>query len=125
MRYDRDPDRTAAETDDIEHVLPGGMTARGRNEVGWRVSVFCEAIPDARVMPKKYVGRGRDRRRGGNDDGAATRKRPRAPERFALAFDGPPAQDRQLVWVSAPAARKLRLRARDRRRHRVLQPLSD
>ena len=28
-----------------------------------------------------------------------------AAERFALAFDGPPEEDRPLVWVSAPAAR--------------------
>ena len=28
-----------------------------------------------------------------------------AADRFALAFDGPPEQDRPLVWVSAPAAR--------------------
>jgi hypothetical protein len=27
-----------------------------------------------------------------------------AADRFALAFDGPPEQDRPLVWVSAPAA---------------------
>ncbi len=28
-----------------------------------------------------------------------------AAHRFALAFDGPPEEDRPLVWVSAPAAR--------------------
>lgn len=28
-----------------------------------------------------------------------------AADRFALAFDGPPGDDRPLVWVSAPAAR--------------------
>jgi hypothetical protein len=28
-----------------------------------------------------------------------------AADRFALAFDGPPEDDRPLVWVSAPAAR--------------------
>jgi hypothetical protein len=28
-----------------------------------------------------------------------------AADRFALSFDGPPGEDRPLVWVSAPAAR--------------------
>jgi steroid delta-isomerase-like uncharacterized protein len=41
--------RRALETDDVEVVLPGGMTLRGTDQALELLRVFWEALPDARL----------------------------------------------------------------------------
>jgi steroid delta-isomerase-like uncharacterized protein len=45
-----DPEaRMATETQDVESVLPGGITLRGPEEVVGFLGVFWEALPDAQI----------------------------------------------------------------------------
>ena len=47
----RDADvRTAIEAEDIEVVMPGGMTLRGHEHVMQVVRAFWEALPDGRII---------------------------------------------------------------------------
>ena len=41
--------RRAVEAPDLETVLPGGMSLRGRDRVHEIVKAFCEALPDGRI----------------------------------------------------------------------------
>ena len=46
--------RTASEAEDIEFVMPGGMTLRGHEQTLGVVSAFWEGIPDVKVTPENY-----------------------------------------------------------------------
>lgn len=50
--------RMASETPDIESILPGGMTLRGRQEVVGFLAIFWEALPDAKVTCEREVAAG-------------------------------------------------------------------
>jgi predicted ester cyclase len=50
--------RMAAETTDIESVLPGGITLRGPEQVVGFLQIFWEALPDARITHVNHVASG-------------------------------------------------------------------
>ena len=47
--------RMATEAEDIEFVMPGGITVRGREQTIGLVGIFWEAVPDMQVTAEKYV----------------------------------------------------------------------
>jgi steroid delta-isomerase-like uncharacterized protein len=50
--------RGAIEADDIEFVMPGGMTVRGHENVMQVVRAFWEALPDGRITPDDLFAAG-------------------------------------------------------------------
>jgi steroid delta-isomerase-like uncharacterized protein len=50
--------RMATETADIESVLPGGITLRGREQVVTFLSSFWDALPDARLTLENELAAG-------------------------------------------------------------------
>jgi steroid delta-isomerase-like uncharacterized protein len=50
--------RMATETQDVESVLPGGTTLRGREQVVGFLRSFWEALPDAKVTRRNELAAG-------------------------------------------------------------------